>query len=106
MKKSMITLFLSIILLTTTVRAQDAFDTQMKVYATALKYYDLNVAISALYNAMALKPDRKDLRDSLALVYFAGERYGQSYTIGEEILKENPKRNDILGYFFSCSISI
>ena len=96
MKKSLITLFLSIVLLTTTVRAQDAFDTQMKVYATALKYYDLNVAISALYNAMALKPDRKDLRDSLALVYFAGERYGQSYTIGEEILKENPKRTDIL----------
>ena len=96
MKKSLITLFLSLVLLTTTVRAQDAFDTQMKVYATALRYYDLNVAISALYNAMALKPDRKDLRDSLALVYFAGERYGQSYTIGEEILKENPKRNDIL----------
>ena len=95
MKKILVTLFLTMVLLTTTVRAQD-FDTQMKVYATALKYYDLNVAVSALYNAMALKPDRKDLRDSLALLYFAGERYGQAYTLGEEILKENPKRNDIL----------
>ena len=95
MKKILITLFLTMVLLTSTVRAQD-FDTQMKVYATALKYYDLNVAISALYNAMAVKPDRKDLRDSLALLYFAGERYGQAYTLGEEILKENPKRNDIL----------
>jgi len=95
MKKSFITIFLALLLLTSTVRAQD-FDTQMKVYTTALKYYDLNVAISALYNAMALKPERKDLRDSLALIYFAGERYGQAYTVGEEILKENPKRNDIL----------
>ena len=95
MKKILITVFLTMVLLTSTVRAQD-FDTQMKVYSSALKYYDLNVAISALYNAMALKPDRKDLRDSLALLYFAGERYGQAYTIGEEILKENPKRNDIL----------
>jgi tetratricopeptide (TPR) repeat protein len=96
MKKILITAFLSFILLSSTVRAQDAFDIQMKVYGAALKYYDLNVAASALYNAMALKPDRKDLRDSLALVYFAGERYGQSYTVGEEILKDDPKRKDIL----------
>ena len=96
MKKSLITLFLSLVLLTSTAYAQDPFDLQMKVYASALKYYDLNTATSALYNAMAIKPDRKDLRDSLALIYFAGERYGQAYTVGEEILKENPKRNDIL----------
>jgi tetratricopeptide (TPR) repeat protein len=96
MKKTLITVFLTFVLLTSTVRAQDAFDTQMKVYSSALKYYDLNVAISALYNAMALKPERKDLRDSLALIYFAGERYAQAYTLGEEILKENAKRNDIL----------
>jgi predicted Zn-dependent protease len=97
MKKSLFTLVLSVLLMTATVHAQDAaFETQMKVYSSALKYYDLQVAATALYNAMALKPDRKDLRDSLALIYFAGERYGQSYTLGEEILKDNPKRNDIL----------
>jgi tetratricopeptide (TPR) repeat protein len=96
MKKPLITLLLSFLLLTTAVSAQDGFDTQMKVYSSALKYYDLQVATSALYNAMALKPERKDLRDSLALIYFAGEHYGQAYTVGEEILKENPKRNDIL----------
>jgi tetratricopeptide (TPR) repeat protein len=96
MKKILLTAFLFVILLTTTVKAQDAFETQMKVYSSALKYYDLQVATSALYTAMALKPERKDLRDSLALIYFAGERYAQSYTIGEEILKENPKRVDML----------
>ncbi len=95
MKKALITLFLSLILLTSTVHAQD-FDIQMKVYSSALKYYDLNVAISALYNAMALHPERTDLRDSLALIYFAGERYGQAYTVGEEILRDNPMRHDIL----------
>lgn len=95
MKKSLLTVLLSFVLLTTAVRAQD-FDTQMKVYTSALKYYDLQVATTALYNAMALKPERKDLRDSLALLYFAGERYGQAYTVGEEILKDDPKRKDIL----------
>lgn len=96
MKKTLFTLVLTLVLMIASVRAQDAFDTQMKVYGMALKYYDLNVASTALYNAMALKPDRKDLRDSLALIYFAGERYGQSYALGEEILKDNPKRSDIL----------
>jgi tetratricopeptide (TPR) repeat protein len=96
MRKLFFTVLLAAVMMTSTVRAQDAFDTQMKVYTTALKYYDLQVATTALYNAMALKPDRKDLRDSLALLYFAGERYGQAYTLGEEILKDNPKRNDIL----------
>ncbi len=76
--------------------AQDAFDVQSRVYKTALKNYDLQAATIALYNMQALKPERTDLNDSLALLYFAGERYAQAYIIGEEILKTNPKRNDIL----------
>ena len=96
MKKILLTVVLSIALMTASVQAQDAFETQMKVYTHALKYYDLQVATTALYNAMAIKPDRKDLRDSLALIYFAGERYGQAYTLGEEILKDQPKRTDML----------
>lgn len=96
MKKLLLTALIAVAVMTTSVRAQDAFATQMKVYGTALKYYDLQTATTALYNAMAIKPERKDLRDSLANIYFLGERYGQAYTIGEEILKEDPKRDDIL----------
>ncbi|MCW3127793.1 MAG: Tetratricopeptide 1 repeat-containing protein [Bacteroidetes bacterium] len=96
MKRSILTVLFAVILLTSSVHAQDAFATQMKVYSSALKYYDIQVATSALYNAMALKPERKDLRDSLANLYFMGERYGQAFTLGEEILKEDPKRMDML----------
>ena len=96
MKKILLTALITVAVLTTTVHAQDPFATQMKVYGNALKYYDLQVATTALYNAMAIKPERKDLRDSLANLYFLGERYGQAYTVGEEILKEDPKRSDIL----------
>jgi tetratricopeptide (TPR) repeat protein len=96
MKKIFFTALFAVVLLTSSVSAQDAFATQMKVYSSALKYYDLQVATTALYNAMAIKPERKDLRDSLANLYFLGERYGQAYTIGEEILKEDPKRTDML----------
>jgi len=76
--------------------AQDAFEIQSRVYRTALKNYDLQAATIALYNMQALKPERTDLQDSLALLYFAGERYAQAYLIGEEIVKADPKRTDVL----------
>ena len=96
MKKLALTLLLSVIILTSAVQAQDAFDIQMKVYGMALKYYDVPTATTALYNAMAIKPARKDLRDSLVNLYFLSEHYGQAFTLGEEILKEEPKRTEIL----------
>lgn len=74
----------------------DPFDVQMRFYKSALKNYDLQAATVALYTMQALKPERTDLNDSLALLYFAGERYPQAYLIGEAIVKENPKRNDML----------
>ena len=52
-------------------QAQDAFNVQMEVYKTSLKYYDLQSAITSLYTALAIKPERKDLKDSLALIYFS-----------------------------------
>lgn len=75
---------------------KDAFEVQTTVYKTALKNYDLQAATIALYNMQALKPERTDLNDSLALLYFAGERYPQAYLIGEQIVKADPKRNDML----------
>jgi tetratricopeptide (TPR) repeat protein len=36
------------------------------------------------------------LTDSLAYVYFAGERYPQAYLVGESILAKDPSRKDIL----------
>ncbi len=95
MKKTVFTI-LSILLVSGSLLAQDAFDAQSKVYKAALKNYDLQAATIALYNMAALKPERTDLQDSLALLYFAGERYPQAYLIGEEILKANPKRTDML----------
>jgi len=71
------------------------FNAQMAAYKTAMKYYDLQSAASAIYSALALNPERTDLVDSLAYIYFAGEKYPQSFLVGEEILKKNENRNDI-----------
>ena len=76
--------------------SNDPYEVQNRAYKAALKNYDLPSATVALYNMIALKPERTDLQDSLALVYFGSERYAQSYLVGEEILKNNPQRNDML----------
>lgn len=96
MKKILLLVFLGVGLFTCNVKAQDAFDVQQRFYKNALKNYDLQAATIALYNMIALKPERADLNDSLAFLYFAAERYGQSYLVGEQILKNSPNRIDIL----------
>lgn len=99
MKKAIFTLVLGLFVGLNFAKAQgstDPFDVQMRFYKSALKNYDLQAATIALYNMIALKPERGDLNDSLALVYFAGERFAQAYLVGEEILKGQPKRKDML----------
>ncbi|MBL7779123.1 MAG: hypothetical protein JNK66_12630 [Chitinophagales bacterium] len=96
MKKLVFALAFTSLAAVTTVQAQDAYEIQRKVYQNALKHYDLQAATIALYNMIALKPEKADLNDSLALLYFAGERYGQAFLIGEEILKKDASRKDML----------
>lgn len=96
MKKILLSALLATVCMLGSVKAQDAFEVQMRAYKLALKNYDLQAATITVYNMMALKPERADLNDSLALLYFAGERYAQAYIIGEEILKANPNRKDML----------
>jgi tetratricopeptide (TPR) repeat protein len=96
MKQLLSYFLLAICLFTGTLKAQDAYEVQQRFYKNALKNYDLQAATIALYNMIALKPERADLNDSLALLYFAGERYAQACLVGEQILKANPNRSDIL----------
>ena len=101
MKKIVFTILLAIAfgsnaLMAQTAVSSDPFEVQTRFYKAALKNYDLQAATVALYTMLAIKPERTDLNDSLALVYFAGERFAQAYLIGEAILKEQPKRKDML----------
>jgi tetratricopeptide (TPR) repeat protein len=92
---------IGLLLAGTTLKSQapvssDPFEVQSRFYHLALKNYDLQAATIALYNMLALKPERTDMKDSLALLYFAGERYAQASLVGEEIVKADPKRKDML----------
>ena len=77
-------------------QSPDAFDVQNRVYKAALKNYDLQTATVALYTMEALKPERTDLNDSLAILYFTSEKYAQAYFLANTIVTADPKRNDML----------
>src|SRR5690606_36422819 len=70
---------------------ESLFEYQISTYRLALQYYDIQTGVTALYTALAIKPERTDLKDTLAFLYFAGERYVQANTLAEEVLKNNPK---------------
>lgn len=76
--------------------ATDLFETEMNIYRSALKHYDIQTGISALYTALELHPERTELKDTLAMLYFAGERYLQASSIADEILKDKPTAQNIL----------
>lgn len=75
---------------------KDLFQNQLNIYKTAIQYNDYNVAANALYQALALKPNRTDLKDTLCLVYFSAQNYVQAYLLSSEILKNNENNTTIL----------
>jgi len=61
-----------------------------RVYNNALQYADYSAAIMALYYWMAEEPNRLDLKDSLATIYFTTGSNTQAVLLGQEILKSEP----------------
>jgi tetratricopeptide (TPR) repeat protein len=98
MTKTIFGVLIALVMSVASLSAQgsDPFDVQMRVYKSALKNYDLQTATIALYNMQALKPERTDLNDSLAIIYFTSEKYAQAYFVANAIVTADPKRNDML----------
>ncbi|MDX2190318.1 MAG: hypothetical protein SFY32_10670 [Bacteroidota bacterium] len=67
-----------------------------KILKDALKFGDLNVAKQALYEMIALKPEKKSLRDSLAYVYINLGQLQQAILLSREILETDANNNGIL----------
>ncbi len=71
----------------------DNFEIQKSIYEKAKSYNDPNVAISALYNMVAIQPDNLFLKDSLMREYITLSQWAPSYMISREILELQPNNN-------------
>ena len=78
----------------------DNFEIQKSIYQKAKSYNDPNVAITALYNMVAIQPENILLKDSLMKEYFAISQWAASYMVSREILTLEP--NNLIALEISC----
>lgn len=106
MKKSIlgITVWMLLLVMIQTVQAQDAAQSQQQIdirqtmmyrmqkgiYQRAVKYSDVNTAITALYNVCVLEPQNDSILYSLAYIYFDNQRYFSATLTLNDVLLLNP----------------
>jgi tetratricopeptide (TPR) repeat protein len=73
-----------------------------QVYQLAIKNGDYQTAVTALYYEMAENPNKKELRDTLAAVYFAIRAFPQCLTVVTELLQERPNDQRLLEVSALC----
>ena len=79
---------------------EDNFEIQKSIYQKAKAYNDPSVAISALYNMIAIQPENVMLKDSLMREYIAISQWAPSYMISRDILNLQP--NNLFALEVSC----
>ena len=75
---------------------EEYYNIQHKVLNKALKLGDASVAITAIYNMLALKPNEAAIKDTLALLYYNQNTYEQALTLGMQILESSPDNANAL----------
>jgi tetratricopeptide (TPR) repeat protein len=74
----------------------DLFEVQKKVFKQALRYGDFSTAAIALNYIIALKPEQKEYKDTLALVYSELGANVQALGVARDVLATNPNNAPIL----------
>jgi tetratricopeptide (TPR) repeat protein len=71
------------------------FERYKSIYEMALRLNDFNIATMAVYEMLSLHPERNDLKDTLAMIYYAQKAYPKAIQLGEQILRETPNNRSI-----------
>ena len=100
MKKNIFNLLLLSLISLSSYSQTDNFEIQKSIYEKAKAYNDPNVAISALYNMVALQPENLLLKDSLMREYLALSQWAPTYMISREILSKDP--SNLIALEVSC----
>lgn len=80
----------------TTNSGDDSFEIQKKVLRQALRYGDFSTAAIALNYIVAIKPEQKEYKDTLALVYAELGANVQALSVAKDILATDPNKAPIL----------
>lgn len=75
---------------------ENSYTIEEKILGEALKFGDLQVAKQSLYKMIALKPENKSLKDSLAYIYINLGSLQQAILLSREILSTSPENIGII----------
>lgn len=103
MKKRILTLLLATLSLPALAQTPQG-DVHERMGAMAVRYGDYNVAIQALYHALAEQPTSLVLKDSLASLYFMSRQYVQAINVAQEVVgvqPNNAKMRELLAVSFA-----
>lgn len=77
-------------------------DPEYAMYAQAMKYGDVPVAVNCLYSLMGKYPDRIALKDSLARIYFQTGQYFQCLQVCNDLQAARPNDTTTLRMMAIC----
>lgn len=69
---------------------------ELKKMQQALRYGDKEVALSKMYNVIALQGSESTYKDSLAYLYFNKRSYLSCFLVSNDVLERNPDNMNIL----------
>ena len=75
---------------------ESTYTLKESIFRTALKYGDLTVAKQAIFEMIALKPNDKNLKDSLAYIYINMGATREAILLSREILEADANNTNIL----------
>ena len=78
------------------IRQTMVYRMQKGIYQRAVKYSDVNAAITALYNICVLEPQNDSILYALAYIYFDNQRYFSATLTLNDVLLLNPNNTQAL----------
>jgi len=78
------------------IRQTMVYRMQKGIYQRAVKYSDINAAITALYNICVLEPQNDSILYALAYIYFDNQRYFSATLTLNDVLLLNPNNERAL----------
>jgi tetratricopeptide (TPR) repeat protein len=75
---------------------EEAISIEKKIIAKAKRIGDPVVASFSMYKLIALEGENSTYKDSLTYMYYSAGKYGSCFMMANEVLKRDPKNEDIL----------
>lgn len=94
--KNLLYIFSFVLTATAIAQTTSTLEFEQQKLKQALAYGDKAVAVTTMYNIIAIEGSQSTYKDSLAYLYFDGRNYISCFLVTNDILKNNPDNLELL----------